>query len=469
MQISTRWWAFFVICLSDLMIVLDMTVVNVALPSIKADLGFSDAGLVWIVNAYLLTFGGLLLLGGRLGDLYGQRKLFLIGLGIFTLASLACGMANSQAMLIIARAVQGIGGAISSAIALSLVINLFPEHGERAKAMGLFGLVMAGGGSIGVLVSGLLTEIDWHWNFLINIPIGIVVIILSFYLLPAIKGVAHGEKLDFMGAITVTLSLLLAIYAIVGGNEMGWASLQTLGLLAGAALLFAAFLWIESRVAHPLVPLNLFRIRNLWISSVVGILWSAGMFAWFFLSALYMQVVLGYGPKEVGLAFLPSNIIMAIFSVGLSAWMVMRYGFRKPIGIGLGLAALGLFLFALAPVGGNFLAHVLPGMLLLGLGAGMAFNPALLAAMSEVPQDESGLASGVVNTAFMMGGSLGLAILAAIAATVTGNSPASGVTAINQGYQAAFLAGAVFAGIAALLGAFALREVSQEKLSQIAH
>lgn len=469
MQLSKRWWAFIVICLSDLMIVLDMTVVNVALPSIKADLGFSDAGLVWIVNAYLLTFGGLLLLGGRLGDLYGQRRLFLIGLFIFTAASLACGLASSQTMLIVARAIQGIGGAISSAIALSLVVNLFPEHGERAKAMAFFGLVMAGGGSVGVLLSGVLTAIDWHWNFLINIPIGIIVILLSFYLLPAIKGVAHGEKLDFIGAITVTLSLLLAIYAIVGGNEMGWTSVQTLGLLAGAALLFAIFVWIEARVAHPLVPLDLFRIRNLWVSSVVGVLWSAGMFAWFFLSALYMQVVLGYGPRDVGLAFLPSNIIMAAFSIGISAWMVMRYGFRKPIGVGLGLAAAGLFLFGLAPVDGNFLLHVLPGMLLLGLGAGMAFNPALLAAMSEVPQDESGLASGVVNTAFMMGGSLGLAVLAAIAATVTGNSGATAVEAINQGYQAAFFAGAAFVAVGAILGFFALRDVSPEKLSQIAH
>jgi len=466
MHISKRWWAFFVICMADLMIVLDMTVVNVALPSIKTDLGFSDAGLVWIVNAYLLTFGGLLLLGGRLGDLYGQRKLFLIGLGIFTLASLACGMASSQTMLIVARAVQGIGGAISSAIALSLVINLFPEHNERAKAMGLFGLVMAGGGSVGVLVSGFLTAIDWHWNFLINIPIGIVVFILSFFLLPAIRGVAHGEKLDFWGAILVTASLLLAIYAIIGGNETGWGSLQTLGILAGAVALFVLFIWLESRIEHPLVPLNLFRIRNLWVSSIVGILWSAGMFAWFFLSALYMQAVLGYGPKEVGLAFLPSNIIMAVFSVGLSAWMVMRFGFRKPIGVGLGLAALGLFLFGLAPVDGTFIVNILPGMLLLGLGAGMAFNPALLAAMSEVPQDESGLASGVVNTAFMMGGSLGLAILAAIAATVTDGSGATGVEAINKGYQAAFMAGAAFAAIAAILGALALREVPKEVLAQ---
>lgn len=472
MHLSKRWLAFILLCLGDLMIVLDMTVVNVALPSIKTDLGFNDASLVWIVNAYLLTFGGFLLLGGRLGDLYGQRRLFIVGLGIFTLASLACGLANSQTMLIVARAVQGIGGAIASAIALSLVINLFPEHNERAKAMGFFGFVMAGGGSVGVVVGGFLTTIDWHWNFLINIPIGIIVCVLSLYLLPALKGVAHGERLDFAGAITVTASLLLAIYAIVGGNEMGWGSVQTIGLLVGAAFLFALFLGIESRVSHPLVPLSLFRMRNLSVASIVGVLWAAGMFAWFFLSALYMQVILGYDPQQVGLAFLPANIIMAIFSIGLSAWMVVRWGVRIPIGVGLGFAAVGLFLLALAPVDGQFWIHIFPSMILLGLGAGMAFNPVLLAAMGEVPQEDSGLASGVVNTAFMMGGSLGLAILAAIAAGVTEKllpESASMTIALHGGYISAFMVGGVFALLAALLGAFGLKEVSKETLQQSAH
>ena len=468
---AKRWWAFAVLCLGDLMIVLDMTVVNVALPSIKADLGFTDASLVWVVNAYLLTFGGFLLLGGRLGDLYGQRRLFLAGLGIFTLASLACGFADSQTTLIVARAIQGIGGAIASAIALSLVINIFTDHKERAKAMGFFGFVMAGGGSVGVLLGGFLTTINWHWNFLINIPIGILVAVLCMYLLPKFPG-THGERLDFSGAATVTTSLLLAIYAIIGGNDAGWTSLQTLGLLGASIALFALFLFIETRVSAPLVPLGLFKNRNLAISSVVGILWAAAMFAWFFVSALYMQTVLQHGPQQVGLAFLPANLIMAAFSIGLSAWIVMRFGIRIPIGVGLGLAALGLFLFARAPIYANFWIDVFPSMILLGLGAGMAFNPVLLAAMGDVPQDESGLASGVVNTAFMMGGSLGLAILAAIAAFRTESLLYGGldqIAALNSGYHAAFLVGGIFAALAATLGAILLHEPPPERMVDGAH
>lgn len=469
---TKRWWAFALLCLGDLMIVLDMTVVNVALPSIKTDLAFTDASLVWVVNAYLLTFGGFLLLGGRLGDLYGQRRLFLAGLAIFTFASLACGLAGSQMALIVARAIQGIGGAIASAIALSLVINIFQDHAERAKAMGVFGFVMAGGGSIGVLLGGFLTTIDWHWNFLINIPIGLAVFVLSLYLLPAIKGVAHGARLDFAGAIAITSSLLLAIYGIVGGNEVGWISLQTLGLFAAAVVLFAIFIVIEMRVSHPLVPLDLFRMRNLSVSSIVGVLWAAGMFAWFFLSALYMQAILHYDPQQVGLAFLPANLIMAAFSIGLSAIMVMRFGIRVPIGVGLGLAAVGLFLFARAPIDGSFWIHVFPSMTLLGLGAGMAFNPVLLAAMSDVPQNESGLASGIVNTAFMMGGSLGLAILASIAAFHSGNLLSDGIdhiAALNRGYHAAFFAGGIVAAAAALIGGLLLRESDPAKAAVGAH
>lgn len=448
----TRWLAFATLCVGNLMIVLDMTVVNVALPFIKADLGFNDASLVWVVNAYLLTFGGLLLLGGRLGDLYGQRKLFLTGLSLFTLASLVCGLANSQVMLIVARAVQGIGGAVSSAIALSLVMSIFTDHAERAKAMGVFGFIMAGGGSVGVLLGGFLTTLNWHWNFLINIPIGILVFVLSLWLLPKSAPKTEG-KLDIAGAVTITSALLLAIYAIINGNTAGWASLQTLGLLGAALVVFAIFLAIETKVHTPLVPLSLFKVKNLRTAALIGILWSAGMFSWFFLGALYMQTVLGYGPEQVGSAFLPANVIMAAFSIGISAWLVMRFGVRVPIFVGLGLAALGLFWFARAPIDGHFWFDIFPSMLLLGVGAGMAFNPVLLAAMGDVPPDESGLASGVVNTTFMMGGSLGLAVLASIAASRTTHLLAEGTSAIpalNGGYQAAFLAG----GICALAGAF---------------
>src|SRR5215204_2974159 len=354
MTTRRRWFALYVLCLGSLMIVLDATIVNVALPSIRADLGFSETSLAWVVNAYLLTFGGFLLLGGRLGDLFGHRRLFLAGITLFTVASVACGLSNSQGLLVAARAVQGLGGAVASAVALSLMMTLFTEPAERAKAMGFFGFVAAGGGSIGVLLGGVLTDtLNWHWIFLVNLPIGVLVYVLSLNLLPSAPGYAKG-RVDIAGAVTVTLSLMLAVYAIVNGNQEGWTSLPTLGMLGAAAALLAAFLVIEARVESPLVPLGLLRRRNLATANVVGILWAAAMFAWFFLSALYLQLVLGYSPLQVGLAFLPGNIIMGVLSVGLSARLVMRYGIRPPLAVGLSLAAVGLLLFARAPVDGTF-------------------------------------------------------------------------------------------------------------------
>jgi EmrB/QacA subfamily drug resistance transporter len=456
-----RWFALIVLCLGSLMIVLDATIVNVALPSIREDLGFSETSLAWVVNAYLLTFGGFLLLGGRLGDLYGHRRLFLAGITLFTVASLACGLATSQGFLVAARAVQGIGGATASAVALSLMLTLFTEPAERAKAMGVFGFVAAGGGSLGVLLGGILTDtLDWHWIFLVNLPIGVLVYGLSLRLLPTARGPAAAARLDVAGAVTVTLSLMLAVYAIVNGNQQGWTSSRTLGLLGVAAALLALFLGIEARVRSPLVPLGLFRRRNIATANVVGVLWAAAMFAWFFLSALYLQLVLGYSPLQVGLAFLPANLIMGVFSIGLSAKLVMRFGIRRPLATGLLLAAVGLLLFVRAPVDGSFLVDVLPSMILLGFGAGMAFNPMLLAAMSDVEPSESGLASGIVNTAFMMGGALGLAVLASIAASRSDSLRGDGdgpLVALRGGYHVAFLVGAAFAVLAATLGAALLR------------
>jgi EmrB/QacA subfamily drug resistance transporter len=456
-----RWLALLVLCLGDLMIVLDATIVNVALPSISEDLGFSETSLAWVVNAYLLTFGGFLLLGGRLGDLFGHRRMFLIGISAFTLASIACGLATTQGMLVGARAVQGLGGAVVSAVALSLIISLFTEPAERAKAMGVFGFVMAGGGSIGVLMGGILTDLlNWHWIFLVNVPIGVAVYVLTLRLLPSDRGQEAAGRLDVAGAVTVTASLMLAVYAIVNGNEAGWASGQTIGLLVAAGALLGLFLLIEARVPAPLMPLRILRLRNVATANGVGILWAAAMFAWFFLSALYLQRVLGYSPLEVGLAFLPANLIMGAFSVGLSAKLVMRFGIRAPLATGLLLAAVGLVLFARAPVDGNFVVDVLPSMILLGIGAGMAFNPVLLAAMSDVEPSESGLASGVVNTSFMMGGALGLAILASLAASRTDDGLAAGddeLVALTSGYHAAFLVGALFAVAAAVIGATLLR------------
>jgi EmrB/QacA subfamily drug resistance transporter len=457
----TRWLALLVLCLGDLMIVLDVTIVGVALPSIREDLGFSEESLAWVVNAYLLTFGGFLLLGGRLGDLFGHRRLFLIGIALFTVASIACGVSTEQWILIVSRAVQGLGGAVVSAVALSLMMTLFTEPAERAKAMGIFGFVASGGGSIGVLLGGILTDLlNWHWIFLVNVPVGILVLILTVKLVPAAHLAAASRRLDVAGAVTVTASLLLAVYAIVNGNEVGWATFRTLGLLAGSIVLLAAFLTIESRVSAPLMPLGLFRLRNVSVANVVGVLWAGAMFAWFFLSALYLQLVLGYSPLKVGLAFLPGNLVMGALSVGLSAKLVMRYGIRIPLGVGLSIAGAGLLLFARAPVDGSFVVDVLPPMVLLGLGAGTAFNPVLLAAMSDVEPKDAGLASGVVNTSFMMGGALGLAVLASLAASRTDSLLESGdgqLVALTGGYHAAFLVGALFAFGAAALGALLLR------------
>jgi EmrB/QacA subfamily drug resistance transporter len=429
-----RWWALYVLCTGELMIVLDTTVVNVALPSIRETLGFTESSLVWVVNAYMLTYGGFLLLGGRLGDFFGHRRLFLQGIALFTAASLVCGFANSQWLLIAARAVQGLGGAVVSAIALSLIMDLFTEEGERAKAMGVYSFVCAAGGSLGVLAGGLLTSaLNWHWVFLVNIPIGIAVYVLCRALIAEAGAKAKG-RLDFAGAAAVTASSTLAVYGIVNGN---------LPLIAAAAVLLAVFLVIEARVASPLMPLRFWRVRSLAVANVVGALWAASMFAWFFISALYMQKDLEYTPMQIGLAFLPANLIMAAFSLGLSAKIVMRFGNRLPLAAGLGLAALGLALFAVTPAAAGFALHILPCMILLGIGCGMALNPILLIAMSEVAPSESGLASGVVNTAFMMGGALGLAVLASLAE--------------SAGYRAAFILATLFAAVAAILSAALLR------------
>jgi EmrB/QacA subfamily drug resistance transporter len=456
-----RWLALIVLNLGTLMIVLDATIVNVALPSIRDDLGFTGESLAWVVNAYLLTFGGFLLLGGRLGDLFGHRRLFLIGIVLFTLASLACGIANSQETLIAARAVQGLGGAIVSAVALSLVMMLFTETAERAKAMGVYGFVASGGGTIGVIAGGVLTDtLNWHWIFLVNIPIGVAVYALSLRLLPPDNVTAGDRRVDIAGAVTVTASLMLAVYAIVNGNSVGWLTGQTLGMLAASVVLLGAFLVIELRVSHPLMPLGLFKHRNISTANGVAVLLAGSMFAWFFLTALYLQLVLGYSPLKVGLAFLPSSLIMGAFSLGLSAKLVMRFGIKPPMVAGMLFMASGLLLYARVPVDGSFVLDVLPGSVLLGIGAGMGFNPLLLAAMGDVEPTEAGLASGVVNTAFMMGGALGLAVLASLSASRTDRLLASGddrLTALTGGYHVSFLVGALFAIAGATIGGLLIR------------
>ncbi|HSN18876.1 MAG TPA: DHA2 family efflux MFS transporter permease subunit [Gammaproteobacteria bacterium] len=459
---DNRWLAMALLCMGALMIVLDVTIVNVALPSIRADLKFDEVTLAWVVNGYILIFGGFLLLGGRLADLYGHRRIFLAGLALFTLASLACGMARSQDFLIVARGVQGLGGAIVDAVSLSLILNLFTGTEERTKAMGVYGFVCSSGGCIGAVLGGVLTGgFNWHWVFLVNVPVGAIVFALCWKLLPKHAGEARGRRhLDVGGAVTVTLALLLANYATINGNQAGWTSPTTLGIFGAASVVFAVFLVIESRVEKPLVPLAMFRQRNLAVSSMSGILWSAAMFSWFFLSALYMQLVLGFTPMQIGMAFLPSNVIMAVMSLGFSAKLVMRFGIKRPLFVGLLFAAAGLLVFAHAPVDGTLVRDVLPGMILLGLGAGVAFNPLLMAAMSEVKEADSGLASGLVNTAFMLGGALGLAVLASVAAARTAGLAADGMDhlgALTGGYQAAFLCGGCFALLAAVVGVSLLR------------
>jgi EmrB/QacA subfamily drug resistance transporter len=456
----TRWLALYVLCLGDLMIVLDGTIVNVALPTIRDDLGFSQTELAWVVNAYLLTFGGFLLLGGRLGDLFGHRRMFLIGIALFTAASLGCGLASSQAQLVVGRAVQGLGGALVAAVALSLTMMLFTEDADRAKAMGIFGFVLSGGGALGVLAGGVLTELlSWHWIFLVNLPIGIAVFVLSQRLLPTEVGHEFSGRLDVAGAVTVTAALMLAVYAIVNGNETGWGSGQTVGLLAAAGALLVTFLVIEARVASPLMPLSIFRNRNVATANAIGCVMAAGMFAYFFFSALYLQQVLDFTPLEVGLAYLPGTVIWGASSLFLSDRAVMRFGIKGPLVTGLGLMALALVLLVLTPVDGNVFVHVIPATILIGIGGGIAFNPLLLAAMSGVEPQQAGLASGVVNTAFMMGGALGLAALVATAESRTEDLRASGeaaLEALNSGYHAAFAVGALFIVLAAA-GALLLR------------
>jgi EmrB/QacA subfamily drug resistance transporter len=457
----SRWLALYVLCLGDLMIVLDSSIVNVALPSIQSDLGFSQSALAWVVNAYLLTFGGFLLLSGRLGDLLGSKRVFQGGVVSFTVASVACGLAPSSELLVVGRAIQGLGGAAVSAVALSLIMGLFSDPAERAKAMGFFGFVMSGGGAVGVLLGGVLTGLfSWHWIFLVNVPVGIGVWLSARRILPEDEVVPGAGRLDVPGAVLVTGALMLSVYAIVGGNDAGWTSGRTLGFLGASVVLLGVFVAREATVANPLVPLRLFALRNVAVSQVVGVLWAGAMFAWFFLAALYLQQVLAYDALEVGLAFIPTSVVMAFCSLKLSDRLVMRFGIRPPLTVGLLLAAASLALFSRAPVDGSFVTDVLPSMLLLGAGAGIAFNPVLLAAMGDVEPHESGLASGVVNTSFMMGGALGLAVFVSLSTSRHDSLIASGssqVEALNGGLQLAFAAGAVAALLAAVVGGVLLR------------
>ncbi|MEM3086498.1 MAG: MFS transporter [Halobacteria archaeon] len=453
--------ALAVLCIGMLMMVLDITIVNVALPSIQRDLGFSQASLSWVVNAYLLTFGGFLLLAGRLGDLVGRKSVFIAGLVVFTVASLLCGLADSQGLLIAARALQGAGGALVSAVTLAILVTSFPEPGEQARAMGVFSFFASAGGSVGLLMGGVLTQsINWHWIFFVNLPIGAVTVLLASALIPRDPGTGLRGGVDLPGVLLVIAAPMLGVYAIVQAGESGWGSAPTLGFGLGALALLAAFVLVESRVPNPLVPLRIFRSRDLAGANLVMVSLSTGMFGSFFLLTLYLQGVLGYDALGTGLAFLPVAVLIGLFSVGLTARLMTRFGAKATLVPGLALIAAGLVLFARVPVGGQFAADLLPGMLLFGVGAGLAFMPLMMLAMSGVAPGDSGLASGLVQVMGQMGGAFGLTVLASAAAWRSADLLAGGSSraeAFTAGYHLAFAiaAGCVAAGV--VLSLFLLR------------
>jgi EmrB/QacA subfamily drug resistance transporter len=460
MERSRRRWTLAVLCLGALMVVIDGTIVNVALPSIRVDLAFSDANLAWVASAYMITFGGFLLVSGRAADLFGQRRTFLAGIALFTLASAACGLAVSQTQLIAARAVQGFAGAIVSAVTLAMLVSSFTQQRERARAIGVYGFISSSGGILGLLLGGPLTSaFGWHWIFLINIPIGVVVYLLSSVFLPRDGQRRARARADIAGALTVTSAFGLMVYTTVRTTLAGWA-IETFQALGITALLLVAFLLIEARVDTPLLPLRLFRFRAVIVANVVGILWAAAAYAWLFIAALYLQFILEYGPTQVAFAFLPATITTALVSLSVSHHGVVRFGLRRVLVAGLILFAGGLAAFSCAPVDGNVMVYLLPAMILIGTGSGLATPPLLLAATGEVGAADTGIASGIVNTTVILAGAVGTALLAGVAAACANSLMASGTAAslaLNSGYQLAFRMAAVMAAAAAVIAFWGLR------------
>src|SRR5436190_3151168 len=468
----SRWAALVVLCVGMLMIVLDVTVVNVALPSIQSDLGFDQSSLAWVVNAYLIAFGGLLLLAGRLGDLISRRGVFLAGLGVFTLASLACGLAQSQEMLVAARFVQGIGGAMTSAVILGMIVTMFPEPGEQAKAIGVYGFVASAGGSVGLLLGGVLTQsINWHWIFFVNAPIGVVTAVLATRLLEKDEGIGLGQGADVPGAVLITASLMLGVYTIVSpAADYGWGDGRTLGLGAGSLILLALFIAREASAGTPLIPLRIFRSRNVTGANLVQVLTVAGMFGMFFMGSLYLQLVQGYDALQIGLAFLPICIIMGTLTGRYSEPLIMRFGARRLLFPGLGLVAAGLILFTRAPVDANYWVDVFPVLVLMGFGIGVCFPALMTIAMSGATRADAGLASGLVNTTAQVGGALGLAVLATLSTSRSDSLEAAGhstASALTSGYHLAFwiAAGLVVAAIAVAAAVIQPEEKAAEQFA----
>ena len=462
-----RWLALYVLCVGMLMIVLDATIVNVALPTIQEDLGFSQNDLAWVVNAYLIAFGGLLLLSGRIGDLIGQRRIFLIGLAVFTAASLLCALAQSQGLLVGARFVQGVGGALTSAVILGMIVTMFPEPTDQAKAIGAYTFVAVAGGSIGLLLGGVLTEtINWHWIFFVNLPIGLATALFAIRLVPDREGIGLAAGADLPGAALLTGGLMLGVYTILGVAEEGWGSTQTLALGAVSIGLLAAFVARQARVANPLMPLRLFRSRNVAGANLVQALLVVGMFGMFFLGALYMQQILGYDALQVGLAYLPTTVVMGTMSFRFTGQLNLRYGPQATLVPAMVFVVVALLLLARTPIDATYAIDLMPAMILFGLGAGLGFPSLMTLAMSGATASDSGLASGLVNTSVQVGGAVGLAVLATFATERTDALLAEGesaASALNAGYHLAYLIAAGLVLVAIAIAVSVLRPEAAEE------
>ena len=462
-----RWATLAVVCLAQLMIVLDVSIVNVALPAIQDDLGFSQSNLTWVVNAFLVTFGSLLLLAGRLGDLAGRKRIFLAGVVIFTAASLLCGIASSEAALIGARLLQGVGAAAQASVILAIIVTEFPEAAARSRAMSAYVFVSVAGGSLGLLAGGLLTEtLSWHWVFFVNLPIGIATFVLGQVLIRGDRGLGFGHGVDWLGSLLVTVSLMSGIYAIIEATNHGWISAEVFGFGAASAVLMAAFLYLEAHIENPIMPLRILRLRGLVNASLVRGLLVTGMYSTFFLGTLYLEQVRHFSALQTGAAFLPWTLTVAVLSQGITAWLVERFGAFRVLTSGMALAVIGLLLFATLGADTAFFPTIFFACLLIGLGIGVAFMPLLTLAMADVPAQDAGLASGITNVSQQLSGAFGLAVLSTIAANHTKGLLADGngvADSLIGGYQVAFVAGA--AAIAAGIGlAFVLLRPSEQRL-----
>jgi EmrB/QacA subfamily drug resistance transporter len=458
-----RWAALVVLCVGMLMMVLDATVVNVALPAIKDDLGFSQSGLAWVVNGYLISFGGLLLLSGRLGDLVGRRDVFLGGLVLFSAASLACGLAQDQTVLVAARFVQGGGGALTSAVILGMIVTLFPEPSEQARAIGVFSFVASAGGSIGLLAGGVITQlVSWHWIFFVNLPIGVATAVAALRYVERDRGLGLSKGADVPGAVLVTSSLMLGVYTIVSpAATYGWGAGRTIGFGLASVALLVAFVVREATCRQPLVPLGIFASRNVSGANVIQALTVAGMFGMFFLGVLYLQQVKGYDALQTGLAYLPCTVVMATLSVRYTERLAMRFGARWVLVPGLALIAVGLGLFARVPVDGSYLVDVLPSAVFMGAGVGVSFPALMMLSMSGVRPEDAGLASGLVNTTCQVGAALGLAVLATLSTARTEALTTAGTPlkqALVGGYQRGFVVGTVLVLVALAVALVVIRD-----------